>query len=68
LASRHEAILRNWEAAIAADPEQSTSRSQTRGEFQDLILRVLAAFQRKLNSVPRGRQDDADNAEQSRKS
>jgi hypothetical protein len=55
LASRHKAILRNWEAAIAADPKQSTSRSQTRGEFQDLILRVLAAFQRKLNSVPRGR-------------
>lgn len=64
LSSRREPVLRAWQAAVAADPKQSTSRSLTRGQFRDHIPQVLDAFQRKLNSTPGGRRADAADAEQ----
>ncbi len=64
LANRREAVLRAWQAAVAADPKQSTSRSLTRGQFRDHIPQVLDAFQRKLNSIPGGRRADAADVEQ----
>jgi signal transduction histidine kinase len=52
LAKRRKAILKAWRTAAAADPEQTTSDSLTRGQFNDHIPEVLDAFERKLRSRP----------------
>jgi signal transduction histidine kinase len=54
LATRREAILQAWRNAAYADPEQTTARSLTRGQFNDHIPEVLDAFERKLRSRPGG--------------
>lgn len=52
LAKRRKAILKAWRTAACADPEQTTSDSLTRGQFNDHIPEVLDAFERKLRSRP----------------
>lgn len=54
LASRRPAILLAWRQAANADPEQTTVRSLTRGQFHDHIPEVLDAFEDKLRSIPGG--------------
>jgi signal transduction histidine kinase len=54
LNSRREAILLAWRQAAKADPEQTTARSLTTGQFNDHIPQVLNAFQNKLRSRPGG--------------
>ena len=54
LAKRRDAILQAWRNAAYADPEQTTARSLTRGQFNDHIPEVLDAFERKLRSRPGG--------------
>lgn len=54
LRARREAILIAWSKAVKADPEQTTARSLTRGQFHDHIPEVLDAFERKLCSRPGG--------------
>lgn len=54
LATRRKAILLTWRKAAIADPDQTTGRSLTRGQFNDHIPQVLDAFERKLRSRPGG--------------
>ncbi len=54
LSARRKAILSNWRRAATADPEQTTGRSLTRGQFNDHIPQVLDAFERKLRARPGG--------------
>ena len=54
LNSRREVILLAWRQAAKADPEQTTARSLTRGQFNDHIPQVLDAFQNKLSARPGG--------------
>ena len=54
LATRRKAILSTWRKNAIADPEQTTGRSLTRGQFNDHIPQVLDAFERKLRSRPGG--------------
>jgi signal transduction histidine kinase len=54
LSSRREALLQAWRKAAYADPEQTTARSLTRGQFNDHIPEVLDAFELKLRSRPGG--------------
>ena len=54
LFSRRETILQAWRKAAHADPEQTTVRSLTRGQFNDHIPDVLDAFELKLRSHPGG--------------
>ena len=55
LASRREAILVAWRKAARADPQQTTGRSLTIGQFLDHIPQILDAFELKLRSRPGGR-------------
>jgi signal transduction histidine kinase len=54
LLTRRDAILLAWRKAANADPEQTTARSLTRGQFNDHIPEVLDAFELKLRSHPGG--------------
>ena len=54
LHTRRDAILLAWRKAAHADPEQTTARSLTRGQFNDHIPEVLDAFELKLRSHPGG--------------
>lgn len=54
LSKQRETILQAWRKAAYADPEQTTARSLTRGQFNDHIPEVLDAFERKLRSRPGG--------------
>ena len=54
LNSRRAALLLAWRQAAKADPEQTTARSLTRGQFNDHIPQVLDAFQKKLSARPGG--------------
>jgi signal transduction histidine kinase len=54
LNTRRDAILLAWRKAAHADPEQTTARSLTRGQFNDHIPEVLDAFELKLRSHPGG--------------
>ncbi len=54
LAARREAILLAWRKAARADPEQTTERALTIGQFRDHIPQILDAFELKLRSRPGG--------------
>ncbi|MBC7368404.1 MAG: sensor histidine kinase [Undibacterium sp.] len=54
LAHRREAILQSWWELTAADQQQTTKNSLTRGQFNDHIPQVLDAFERKLRARPGG--------------
>jgi len=54
LAARRDAVLLAWRKAARADPEQTTGRSLTRGQFLDHIPEMLDAFELKLRSSHRG--------------
>jgi len=54
LAKQRGAILLAWRKAANADPQQTTVRSLTRGQFNDHIPEVLDAFEWKLRSLPDG--------------
>ena len=49
-AARREAILLNWRKEDRADPEQTTGRSLTVGQFLDHIPEMLDAFEYRLGS------------------
>ena len=66
LFSRREAILLAWRKAAYADPEQTTVRSLTRGQFNDHIPEVLDAFESKLRSRPGGTDARAADADKKR--
>jgi len=54
LSTRRDAVLVAWRKTSNADPQQTTARSLTRGQFNDHIPEVLAAFERKLRCQPGG--------------
>lgn len=54
LAARRDAILLAWRKMARADPEQTTGRSLTIGQFLDHIPQILDAFEIKLRSRPGG--------------
>ena len=54
LAARREAILLAWRKAARADPEQTTGRALTFGQFLDHIPQILDGFELKLRSRPGG--------------
>jgi signal transduction histidine kinase len=54
LAARWDAILLAWRKEARADPEQTTGRSLTIGQFLDHIPQILDAFEFKLRSRPGG--------------
>ncbi|HEX2861901.1 MAG TPA: HAMP domain-containing sensor histidine kinase [Lacunisphaera sp.] len=56
LAAQRDSILAAWRKASDADPEQTTVRSLTRGQFNDHIPEVLDAFEHRLRSRPGGRE------------
>lgn len=64
LTARRKAILLSWRQAANADPEQTTGRSLTRGQFNDHIPEVLDAFEHQLRSRPGGAEARAADAEQ----
>ena len=53
-AARREAILEAWRKADRADPDQTTGRSLTLGQFLDHIPEMLNAFEYRLRSRPGG--------------
>lgn len=54
LASRRDAILVAWRRNACADPDQSTGRSLSLGQFLDHIPHMLDAFELKLRSQQGG--------------
>ena len=64
LGTRRKAILLAWQKAVGADPEQTTARSLTRGQFNDHIPEVLDAFERALRARPGGTEARAADLEQ----
>ncbi|MBL9209651.1 MAG: HAMP domain-containing histidine kinase [Opitutaceae bacterium] len=54
LAARREGILVAWRKMDRADPEQTTGRALTLGQFLDHIPSILDAFEFKLRSRPGG--------------
>ncbi len=54
LAKRRESILLAWHRNACADPEQSTGRSLSVGQFLDHIPQMLDAFELKLRSQQGG--------------
>ena len=53
-AAQRKAILQAWRKADRADPEQTTGRSLTLGQFHDHIPEMLDAFELRLRSRPGG--------------
>ena len=53
-AARRDAILQAWRKADRADPDQTTGRSLTLGQFLDHIPEMLDAFEFRLRSSPGG--------------
>ena len=53
-AARRENILEAWRKADRADPDQTTGRSLTLGQFLDHIPEMLDAFEYRLRSRPGG--------------
>ena len=53
-AARRAAILEAWRKADRADPDQTTGRSLTLGQFHDHIPEMLDAFEFRLRSRPGG--------------
>jgi hypothetical protein len=64
-ATRREAVLLAWRQADRADPDQTTGRSLTLGQFLDHIPEMLQAFEYRLRSTPGGQ--DAEAAEVEKK-
>ena len=64
-AARREAILQAWRKADRADPDQTTGRSLTLGQFVDHIPEMLDAFEFRLRSGQGG--DTTGTEEASRK-
>jgi signal transduction histidine kinase len=54
LAARRESILFAWRKAARADPEQTTGRALTLGQFLDHIPQILDGFELQLRSRPGG--------------
>jgi signal transduction histidine kinase len=52
--ARRDAILQAWRTADRADPDQTTGRSLTFGQFLDHIPEILDAFESRLRSCPGG--------------
>ena len=52
--ARRDAILQAWRKADRADPDQTTGRSLTFGQFLDHIPEILDAFESRLRSRPGG--------------
>ena len=50
LSARRQAVLRNWQHSVEADPELTTSPSLSRAQFNDHIPQVLDAFERRLQA------------------
>jgi signal transduction histidine kinase len=65
-AHRREAILLAWRKADRADPEQTTGRSLTRGQFFDHIPQMLDAFEHRMRSRPGGAEAEAAASEEKR--
>jgi signal transduction histidine kinase len=53
-AARRDRILQAWRKADRADPDQTTGRSLTLGQFHDHIPEMLDAFEFRLRSRPGG--------------
>ena len=53
-AARRDAILQAWHHADRSDPDQTTGRSLTLGQFLDHIPEMLDAFELRLRSRPGG--------------
>jgi hypothetical protein len=53
-ADRRDTILQAWRKADRADPDQTTGRSLTLGQFLDHIPEMLDAFEYRLRSRPGG--------------
>src|SRR6478609_5656147 len=53
-AAQRDRILHAWRKADRADPEQTTGRSLTLGQFHDHIPEMLDAFEFRLRSRPGG--------------
>lgn len=53
LASRRDAVLQAWRAAVHSDPTLSTPSSLPRSQFNDHIPDLLAAFEKRLRAWPR---------------
>lgn len=53
-AARRDRILHAWRKADRADPDQTTGRSLTVGQFHDHIPEMLDAFEFRLRSRPGG--------------
>lgn len=53
-ATRRDAILAAWRKADRADPDQTTGRTLTLGQFLDHIPEMLDAFEYRLRSRPGG--------------
>lgn len=53
-AARRDSILQAWRKADRADPDQTTGRSLTLGQFLDHIPAMLDAFEFRLRSRPGG--------------
>ncbi len=64
LASRRESILQAWRRASRADPEQTTARTLTFGQFLDHIPQILDAYEIKLRCRPGGLAAQAADVEQ----
>src|SRR6478609_1089744 len=58
-AHRRDAILLAWRKADRADPEQTTGRSLTVGQFHDHIPQMLDAFKYGIRSRPAGADAEA---------
>lgn len=54
LNGRRDLILKDWRKADRADPDQTTGRSLTLGQFLDHIPEMLDAFELRLRSRPGG--------------
>jgi signal transduction histidine kinase len=66
LGTRQKAIMLAWRKAADADPNQTTGRALTRGQFNDHVPEVLEAFERKLRARAGGTDARAAGAEQKR--
>jgi signal transduction histidine kinase len=66
LGLRQKPIMVAWRTMSDADPNQTTGRALTRGQFEDHVPEVLRAFERKIRTHEGGREASAAGAEQKR--
>ncbi|HVU18052.1 MAG TPA: sensor histidine kinase [Candidatus Didemnitutus sp.] len=67
LADRRQAILDAWRNRASADPEQSTARMLTRGQFENHIPPLLEALEAKLREMGDGHKSAAIDENDARK-